>query len=72
MSFARAVRAVAATSVLAMAVGVVTTTSAEAKPTRPGIVTGLHAAATEPVIGTYRVSIDWNALSCGIVASSLY
>ena len=60
MSFARAVRAVAATSVLAVAVGLVTTTSAEAsgKPA-PGP-TGLAAAATAHPGGGYDVAASWD------------
>lgn len=63
MSFARTVRAVAATSVLAMAVGVVTTTSAEAagKPA-PGP-TGLAATVTAHADGTYDVAASWNAVA---------
>ncbi len=61
MSFARAVRAVAATSVLAVAVGLVTTTSAEAagKPA-PGP-TGLAATATAHPGGGYDVAASWDA-----------
>jgi hypothetical protein len=63
MSFARAVRAVAATSVLAMAVGVVTTTSAQAagKPA-PGP-TGLAATVTAHPGGGYDVATSWNAVA---------
>jgi hypothetical protein len=61
MSFARAVRAVAATSVLAMAVGVVTTTSAEASGRPAPAPTGLTASVTAHPGGTYDVVASWNA-----------
>lgn len=60
MSLARLVRAVAATSVLAMAVGLVTTTSAEARPTKPGGLTGLAASVAPHPGDTYDVTATWS------------
>lgn len=63
MLLSRALRVTATSAVLALAVGAATTTAAEAKPTRPGPVTGLAVVATEPAIGTYQVDVTWIAVA---------
>lgn len=47
---------------VALVIGVLGTTAAEAKPTKPGGVTGLAATVT-PSHGTYGVASTWNAVT---------
>ncbi|MFZ2012423.1 MAG: hypothetical protein WAV00_01205 [Nocardioides sp.] len=62
MLLSRALRVTATSAVLALAVGAVTTTTAEARPTKPGRVV-LSASATEPAIGSYKLHITWGAVA---------
>jgi hypothetical protein len=60
---ARSFRALATVVAATVAVGMVGTTAAEAKPpTRPGGVT-VTASATEPAIGSYAVAVSWNTVT---------
>ena len=60
---ARSYRALATVVAATVAVGMVGTTAAQAKPpTKPGGVT-VTASATEPAIGSYAVAVSWNTVT---------
>ncbi len=59
----RTLRAVAATVAATVAVGLVGTTAAEAKPVRPGAVTGLAVDSVTPSGTSYAVAAHWNPVA---------
>ena len=60
--FSHHLRTSAVVATAALAVSVLGTSAAEAKPTRPGTPT-VTASATEPAIGTYDLTASWTAVS---------
>jgi hypothetical protein len=63
MHVVRTFRMAAAVAAASLVVGALGTGAAEARPVKPGPVTGLAATASEPSIGTYHVHVTWNAAS---------
>jgi hypothetical protein len=61
MHVVRTFRMAAAIAAATLVVGALGTGAAEAKPVKPGPVTGLAATASEPSIGTYHLHVTWNA-----------
>lgn len=59
----RTLRAIAATAAATVALGMVGTTAAQAKPTQPGSVTGLVVDSVTPSGSTYAVASHWNPVA---------